>query len=120
MLRLHRTDKANTLQLLKDLERPQIILSRIGLHNSMLFPIRNVGRLKRWIQGQFSTGRVKQKWQLSQHAIGNLGNVFPQRNKRIHISPKHRQLVPWPERLINKRADPTKSNMLYQVCRAAI
>ena len=36
-------------------------------------------------------------------------------DRALHQLSRH-----YPERLINKRADPTKSNMLYQVCRAAI
>ena len=77
MLGPHWTDKAYTLQLLKDLELLRIIPSRIGLNNSMLFPIGTVGGLKRRIQGQLSTGRIKQRWQLPQDTIRNLRNDFP-------------------------------------------
>ena len=77
MLCSNRADKAYTFQLLKDLELLRIILSRIGLNNSMLFPIGTVGGLKRRIQGQLSTGRIKQRWQLPQDIIRNLRNDFP-------------------------------------------
>ena len=76
MLCPNRADKANTLQLLKDFELFGIVLSRIGLNNSMLFPIGTVGGLKRRIQGQLSTRRIKQRWQLPQDVIRNLLDDF--------------------------------------------
>lgn len=77
MLCPNRADKAYTLQLLKDLELLRIILSRIGFNNLMFFPIGTIGGLKRRIQGQLSTGRIKQRRQLPQDTIRNLRNDFP-------------------------------------------
>ena len=70
----HRADKADALQLLKDLKLLRIFLRSKGFNNLMLFPIGTIGWLKRRIQRQLRVGGIEQGRQPSQHAIRNLRN----------------------------------------------